>query len=346
MSNRKTIKQIAEVTGYSTATVDRVINGRDGVKDETRRRILLAARELSYKNVAIRAPEASSGQILKTVLIIPDTDNELINNLGMAIQAKSLTETCLTLNTYRYKNLNSSSLVEVLLEVQKSGADVIGLVGIDDPQVSVMLNRLQKDGKKVITLLSVISGITPWAHIGINDSAAGRTAGLLMAKNRPDSSGVVLVFTGSTQYQGHLQREIGFRGILRESGIPVRIAESYAMNEDRSHTTALALQHLKDSKDVSGVYVIGSGAAEIIDAMDQINPAKRPVVICHDMTESVINKLVTGKVDYVIHQDHHVEASNFIKTVRNLFEDKEPVKDTLPVRINIVTAENIYSDEI
>ena len=345
MRSRKTIKEIAAVTGFSTATVDRVINGREGVRDETRKKILLAAKELSYKNVAVRMPDSSAGQILKTSLVIPDTDNELINRLSAAIEDKSRSETCMVIEVLRYKNLCAKSLIGVLENISSNGADIIGIVGVDDPLVSITLNRLSRNGVTIITLLSIISGISPAAHIGINDNAAGRTAGLLMAKTRPDVAGAVLVFTGSTQYQGHLQREIGFRGILRESGIPVRVTDSFETHEDRSHTTDFALKHFQESRDVTGVYVIGSGAAEVIDALEKTSMKSKPVVVCHDMTESVMNKLFTGKVDYVIHQDLFVEANNFITVVKNIFDGNDPQQGCLPVRINIVTSENLYSDE-
>ena len=345
MRSRKTIKEIAAITGFSTATVDRVINGRDGVKDNTRKTVLLAARELSYKNVAVRLPDDASGRVIKTAVIIPETDNELINKLSATISAKATGEPYLVVEEFRYKNLDSQDLVNVLTKISELGFDAIGLVGVDDPKVAHLINRIIRNGVKVITLLSVISSITPLTHIGINDNAAGRTAGLLMMKAKPDPAGTVVVFTGSTQYQGHLQREIGFRGILRESGINVRVAESFETREDRSHTTEVALGQLKSDKEITGIYVIGSGAAEIVDACDSIALSPRPVIVCHDMTESVMHKLFAGKVDYIIHQDLFVEATNFINVISNIYWGKEPLTGSLPVRINIVTTENIYSSD-
>ncbi len=44
-----TIKELAERTNSSIATVSRVLNGKSGIKEETRQRILDAARELNYR---------------------------------------------------------------------------------------------------------------------------------------------------------------------------------------------------------------------------------------------------------------------------------------------------------
>ena len=43
-----TIKQIAELANVSRGTVDKVLNGRPGVKEETKQKVLQIAKELNY----------------------------------------------------------------------------------------------------------------------------------------------------------------------------------------------------------------------------------------------------------------------------------------------------------
>jgi hypothetical protein len=52
---RRTIVDVARAAGVSTATVDRVLNGRDGVRALTRDRVIAAARETGYLAVASAA---------------------------------------------------------------------------------------------------------------------------------------------------------------------------------------------------------------------------------------------------------------------------------------------------
>ena len=44
-----TIKQIAELANVSRGTVDKVLNNRPGVKEETKNKILQIAKELNYQ---------------------------------------------------------------------------------------------------------------------------------------------------------------------------------------------------------------------------------------------------------------------------------------------------------
>ena len=46
MAKRPTITDLAESAGVSVATVDRVLNGRHPVREETARRVYAAARDI------------------------------------------------------------------------------------------------------------------------------------------------------------------------------------------------------------------------------------------------------------------------------------------------------------
>ena len=65
-----TIKQIAEKAGVSRGTVDRVLNNRSGVNEETARRVLEIARLLDYKpNKAGKALAAQKNKFLIGIMV-------------------------------------------------------------------------------------------------------------------------------------------------------------------------------------------------------------------------------------------------------------------------------------
>ena len=49
-----TQRQIADATGFSEATVSRVLSGKDNVRQEVRNQILAAARTLEYRGLPRR----------------------------------------------------------------------------------------------------------------------------------------------------------------------------------------------------------------------------------------------------------------------------------------------------
>ena len=67
-----TIKQIAEKAGVSRGTVDRVLNNRSGVNEETARKVLEIAKLLNYKpNKAGKALAAQKNKFQGQLLIQP-----------------------------------------------------------------------------------------------------------------------------------------------------------------------------------------------------------------------------------------------------------------------------------
>ena len=86
-----TIRDVARVSGFSVATVSRVLNGSGPVKDETRRRVREAATSLRFSpNVAARSLSTSRTHTLGVLL--PDLHgeffSEVIRGVDQAAQAQ------------------------------------------------------------------------------------------------------------------------------------------------------------------------------------------------------------------------------------------------------------------
>ncbi|HHX63887.1 MAG TPA: LacI family transcriptional regulator [Chloroflexi bacterium] len=68
-SNRPTIKDVAKMAGVSFKTVSRVINGQDGVREETRERVLATIADLGYVvNYSARALAAGHNRTVGVVI--------------------------------------------------------------------------------------------------------------------------------------------------------------------------------------------------------------------------------------------------------------------------------------
>src|SRR3712207_1309211 len=72
VSRRPTIADLAREAGVSVATVDRVLNGRHPVREDTARRVLAAAEEIGFhatsllkQRVHVDAPQRTFGFVLQ-----------------------------------------------------------------------------------------------------------------------------------------------------------------------------------------------------------------------------------------------------------------------------------------
>lgn len=80
---RPKLQQVAELAGVSEATVSRVINGRPGVADATRRLVLDVLSELGYREVPSRSTR--SGVV---GIVTPELENPIFPLLAQTIEAQ------------------------------------------------------------------------------------------------------------------------------------------------------------------------------------------------------------------------------------------------------------------
>jgi alanine racemase len=81
------LQDVATRAGVSEATVSRVMNGRPGVRTETRRTVLEVLADLGYEPPGLRRSEPLTGLI---GLVIPELDNPIFPAYAQAIEARLL----------------------------------------------------------------------------------------------------------------------------------------------------------------------------------------------------------------------------------------------------------------
>ena len=82
---KTTIVSIAMEAGVSTATVDRVLNNRAGVKERTRDRVMNIAERLGYLTEA-PSNGAKRGTLAKLDFVLPGGTNTFLNMLAGQIE--------------------------------------------------------------------------------------------------------------------------------------------------------------------------------------------------------------------------------------------------------------------
>jgi LacI family transcriptional regulator, repressor for deo operon, udp, cdd, tsx, nupC, and nupG len=107
------LKHVAELAGVSQATVSRVLNGRSGVAEETRREVLRALTQLGYEPVGL----ARSRKRGLVGLIVPELDNPVFPRFAQAIESRLANEGLTTvLCTSTPAGMGEPDYLDVLLD--------------------------------------------------------------------------------------------------------------------------------------------------------------------------------------------------------------------------------------
>lgn len=149
-NNTKTIYDISEKAGVSTATVSRVMNGSDKVKESTREKVLKVIEEYGYEPNAF-ARGLGTGSMKTIGIMCADVADIYLAN-AVSFLERGLREkgfnTILSCSGYEYKQK-----VRSLRSLENNGVDAIILVGSQYIEKNSKQNEYIKDASKRIPVM-------------------------------------------------------------------------------------------------------------------------------------------------------------------------------------------------
>jgi len=333
---RATLADIAREAGVSSATVDRVINGRPGVREHTRAHVLSVAQRLGY------VPGAAPAAALRLHFLLPEGTNRFIASLHDHLERQGAALEGVRNTVESVRGFDPPVLAERLRSL-KGQVDGLGLVALDHPVVREAVRDLAQSGAKIVTLVSDIQNVPRIAYVGVDNRQAGRLAGLLMGRFLgAGRAGQVALFAGSLAYRGHQEREMGFRHILHDEYPGLEIVALREMLDDRAKAKAEALQLLDRYPDLAAIYNVGAGTSGIGAALKERGRDRSVVLIGHEATEANKALLLDGTVDALIDQNPRVEAREALATLVAAAHgySYQPVQP----RLHVVFRENLPDD--
>jgi LacI family transcriptional regulator len=212
------------------------------------------------------------------------------------------------------------------------------------PAVKLAINELVRSGVHVVTLFSDVSGSMRETHIGADNRAAGRTAGLLLARMACHGD-TMLLTSQATRLSCEIDRRIGFAQVLEERFPTMRLQRLQELPpSDAEAGTALlrALDAEVDVGRVAGLYNVGSGSAGLARAVASLGLGRTLGVAAHDLCDDHRSLLASGEIAYVLHQDIRYCILAAARVLRALCENLRGALSVVQPRVEILTAENLH----
>lgn len=340
-----TIPDIARLAGVGTATVDRVLNGRPGVNSETTKKVMRAVADLGAPPVVRGRPRKQ--QNLKFAYVLPDGHTQftdLVERL-IAQQAGEFRHQNITEVTYCFNANDPHSFARDLQQVED--CEGIAILAPDLPAVKQAINEKVRAGVHVVTLLSDVAGSIRQVYIGPDNRAAGRTAGLLLARmSGKPTTDTLLILSHPTRLSSEIDRRVGFTQIVEDEFKHLRIVRTPALPMDDEGTYEVLMKFFQTEMNpvcLAGIY--SSGNTHTLGAVRAINELamkQKPGFVAHDSTDIHLTLLSRGDLSYVIDQDNQYCISTAAKVLRGLCENVRGAIQIVKPRIEILTAENYH----
>ncbi|SNY90248.1 transcriptional regulator, LacI family [Cohaesibacter sp. ES.047] len=330
---KTTLGAIAREANVSVATVDRVLNDREGVKPHTREVVLHVARKLGYFSSDGKEP-----QHLRLDFLLPAGGNSFIQQLQTQLQEETESRSQIDARVHWIDWFDSENLAAMFAGLIGK-TDAVAIVAIDNPTVREGISKLTEAGIKVAMLVSDIPGAPKVGYVGINNRSAGRLAGYLIGRFLPrDATAKLALFVGSLSYRGHEERMMGIRSVLSHEFPTIQISEMIEFNDRRETAYTLAKKLLKEAPP-DAIYNIGSGNQGIAQALRESEHARNIIFIGHDLTTASREMLLDRTMDAVIDQDFRAEAREVVKLLISSVENSCELE--YPPRLQVFFRENL-----
>ncbi len=343
MGSRPTIADVATKSGVSVATVDRVLNGRHPVREETSRRVYEAATAIGYHAAGlIRQRIHADLPLCKLGILLQKPGTEFYRSFGSIVEdvirnAPNMRGVCVL----DYLDDMTPANVVAKLKEMAPKVQAIALISVDHPNVTAAIAELRAKGMPVFSLLSDFAIGVRTGYIGVDNRKVGRVAAWTIARTAK-TPGKVAVFVGSHRFLGHDLREIGFRTYFREYAPEFQLLDTFVNLEEPRYTYGATLDLIARHKDLAGFYVAGGGMEGAIEALREVGTRSQIAVVCNELTTTSRAALADQLVTMTISTPLRLLSERLVDLMTKSITRKEtdlPAQLFLPFELHI--SENI-----
>jgi LacI family transcriptional regulator len=301
MARRPTIKDVAREAQVSISTVDRALNGRVAVREETLRKIATAAHRVGYHARGLfdhRLVEAVPEMRLGFVLL--KEKQEFYRNFHAEIERAVAARTDVrAIADIRYAQSQSPEEFADILHALGGRCDALAAIAVNDRRLDQVVETLKLDGVPTFSLLNDFAQGIRRNYIGLNNMKVGRQAAWTITQTCP-VPGKLAIFVGGNRWHGHDLREVGFRAFARERAPAFPVLDTLVNLETRQLTYEATLDLLTRHSDLRGIYVAGGGMEGAIAALREARAPGEVALVVNEVTQESRAALLDGYLRMII----------------------------------------------
>lgn len=332
--SRANYKDIAKAAGVGTATVERVLNGRGGVRAELAEKVVLAARDLNYPRTL---PDAHRGLLRVEVLMVrPETT--FYRRLSKAFERIAATLDPLVVVHRSFTD--EASPQEIARHILSTDVPRAGLILAvpNSPLISAAVDAVVRQGLPVVHVVTRASEDRT-EFVGIDNYAAGRTAAHFISRMVRAEGPVVALC--HPIYQVHRDRLRGFSSYFRDHPGPIAFEWlGFTRDEELFSAETLAMA-LRMYPNLVGLYNAGGANAALIDVLRRHPRGRDILFVGHELTDYSRAALRDGIMDVVLDQAPEAQAQRALDLILRRVGLTQVEPDRNPIRFITITAESL-----
>lgn len=337
---RVTAQDVANAAGVSLATVDRVLNNRKGVREETIERVVRAMDRLNFVRDQTAANLARRRSYLFT-FIVPEGETAFFADIRSEIEVArgNVAKERIEVNMVAVPPLDPQAIVCAIDRLGDRVGDGVALVAVESQVVRDAIAELRERGVRVITFISDVPNSARQRFVGIDNVAAGRVAGSLLKRFIGRRAGDIAVVAGSGTLRDHVERRMGLEQVMRAECPDLNVLPWIEGEELAGIVEDKLSRLLAENPDIVGLYSLGGGTRGVIDAIEAA--AQDISVVTTELSRHTRAALIAGTVDAVLVQDPSHEVRSAIRVLKALTDDAPINEKQERIRIEIFMRDNL-----
>jgi LacI family transcriptional regulator len=300
MVKRPTIADLAQRAGVSVATVDRVLNRRLPVSENTAIRVVNAAESIGYHATGLLKRRLAEVPRKTLGLLLQKRQDSFYQSFGAEL-VKAVKDCAAIDGKAIVEFVDELVPARIAARIRDLGtrADALAIVAVDHPTVNEAVEEVVKKGSQVFTLLSDITTPARSCYLAVDSRKAGRTAAWTIAR-LARNQGKVGILLGSHRYLSQEISEISFRSYMREHAPEFQLLEPIINLDDERIAYEAVSDMLVSNPDLAGIYVAGGGQEGLIRALRDEGAGRKVVAVCNELTASTRSALIDGTIDLAL----------------------------------------------
>ncbi|GGK72614.1 substrate-binding domain-containing protein [Rufibacter glacialis] len=341
------LKDIAELAGVSTGTVDRVLHNRGRVADLVREKVLRIAKELSYEpNIHARALAATQTYHVAALIPAPLEDSYWgAAQKGIEKAEAELKQYHFFVTLFLFDPQQASSFREKCDQITEGNFNGVLIAPSFYHESLAYFSKWKRTGLPFIQFNTYIPDFEPLMYVGQDSYQSGLLAGKLLHQSYPDgASFLVAHIDENVLNSSHLiRKEQGFSDYFAQNAgeATFTIVEATFHNSlDQTALHAQLDQVIQQNPSIRGIYVTNSRPSSVAEYLFT-RKLKRIRLIGYDLMDRNLHYLNNGTIDFLINQNPKGQGYWGIHGLSDFLVFQKKVSSIKYLPLDILTRENI-----
>ena len=346
MSEKITIKDIAEIAGVSVGTVDRVLHNRANVSQFAREKVEKALKNMNYHpNVYASALAYNKSYTFFLLMPIHESEaywEEIEQGAQKAIETRR--DFHIDVKIMYYERFNNDSFIEQYTKCMAMNPDGVIIVPVDLDVTKVFTDTLHSKQIPFILLDSYMPDLKPLSFWGQDSFCSGYLAAkmlMLIASNEKQIMLLKQVKNGRVTSKQQRNREVGFRHYMKDHFPNIEIVELQIPFNYTKRKYDVILKDFFDAHPQIHHCITLNSKAHIVGEYLLRNNIRNIQIMGYDMVAKNAKCLKEGSISFLIAQHGYQQGFNCVDTLFKAVVLKEKVQPVNYMPIELLTKENM-----